>query len=309
VRFIITNTIFVLMNNMIHKDIKSYKFADSAGNNSMFALKRVEDIYRDNNGEPDSPHRHDYYTIILFERGEGIHYVDFTEYKINDKTLYFILPGQMHQVKLSAEPKGWVMIFTEEFLISNSISDKLINDIYLFNDYGESPPLHINNDQLLVYKNIISQIEMFSNSLETYTSEAMGSLVKLFLIQSNNHCSLQKQNNPQFLETTNHLLRSFKSLLNKHYATLHMVSDYADKLSVTADYLNKTVKSITGKSAKEHIQSKLIIEAKRSLLFSSLSNKELSFELGFDESAHFNNFFKKTTGFTPSEFRTSARQY
>ena len=214
----------------------------------------------------------------------------------------------MHQVKLTAQPKGWTMIFTEEFLVANAIPDKLVNDIYLFNDYGQSPPLSINDKQLPVYLNILSQIELFSTSLESYTLEAVGSLVKLFLIQSNNHCSLHKLNNPQFLETTNHLLRSFKQLLNKHYATLHMVSDYADKLSVTADYLNKTVKSITGKSAKDHIQSKLITEAKRSLLFSSLSNKELSYELGFDESAHFNNFFKKTTGLTPTEFRVSARQ-
>lgn len=294
--------------NMIHKDIKTYNFADSAGNDSMFALKRVEDAYINSNGEPDSPHRHDYYTIVFFEKGEGTHTIDFTEYTIEDNTIYFILPGQMHQVKLTTEPKGWTMIFTEEFLVANAIPDKLVNDIYLFNDYGQSPPLSINDKQLPVYLNILSQIELFSTSLESYTLEAVGSLVKLFLIQSNNHCSLHKLNNPQFLETTNHLLRSFKRLLNKHYATLHMVSDYADKLSVTADYLNKTVKSITGKSAKDHIQSKLITEAKRSLLFSSMSNKELSYELGFDESAHFNNFFKKTTGLTPTEFRVSARQ-
>jgi AraC-like DNA-binding protein len=79
-------------------------------------------------------------------------------------------------------------------------------------------------------------------------------------------------------------------------------------LNVTADYLNKTVKNITGKSAKEHIQTKIIIEAKRSLLFSEISSKELAYELGFEESAHFNNFFKKITGQTPSEFRVLARQ-
>ena len=262
---------------MAHNQIKTYTFADSGIDNGMFILKSMKDIYFSSNGESDSPHRHDYYAIIFIEQGEGIHYVDFKEYKIENNSIYFILPGQMHQVKLSAEPKGWVMTFTEEFLIANSIPDKLINDIYLFNDYGQSPPLSINDTQLPIYQNIVSQIELFSNSLESYTLEAVGSLVKLFLIQSNNHCSLQKINNPQFM------------------------------LAVTSDYLNKTVKSITGKSAKEHIQSKLITEAKRTLLFSSLSNKELSYELGFDESAHFNNFFKKTTGLTPTEFRISAR--
>jgi AraC-like DNA-binding protein/mannose-6-phosphate isomerase-like protein (cupin superfamily) len=290
------------------KDIRTYTFPEFEENNSSFSLRRLEDLYRIKHGESDIPHRHDYYTIIFFEKGAGTHIVDFTEYKIEDHSIYFIVPGQMHQVIPTSEPKGWTMKFTDEFLISNSISDKLINGIYLFNEFGQSPPLSINEMQMPVYLNIISQIEFFSNSLESYTQEAVGALMKLFFIQSNNHCSVHKSNNPQLQETTNQLLHSFKQLLNKHYASMHLVSDYADKLNVTADYLNKTVKNITGKSAKEHIQTKIIIEAKRSLLFSEISSKELAYELGFEESAHFNNFFKKITGQTPSEFRVLARQ-
>jgi len=294
--------------NLIHKDIKTYAFSEMSQNYSGFALKRMEDIYLNSNGAPDSPHRHDYYTIIFIEKGEGIHFVDFTEYKVEDRTIYFIQPGQMHQLILTAEPIGWVITFTEEFLIANSIPEKMINDIYLFNDYGQSPPLPINENDLPVYQNLIAQMAHFAQSLETYTLEAVGSLVKIFLIQSNNHCTLRKSNNPQLIETSNHILRTFKQSLNKKYAAAHMVSDYADELAVTSDYLNKTVKNLTGKSAKDHIQSKLITEAKRSLLFSNISNKELAYELGFEESAHFNNFFKKITGQTPSEFRVLTRQ-
>jgi len=231
------------------------------------------------------------------------------EYKIEDNQLYFVLPGQMHRLVFEEEPVGRIISFTEEFTISNAIPGYLINDIYLFDDYGQSPPLPISENSIVVYQNLFSQIDLFSTSLEKYTMEAVGALVKLLLIQCNNHCSLHKSDNPQFLETTNHILRNFKQLLNKHYAELHMVNDYADKLAVTPDYLNKTVKSITGKSAKEHIQSKLIVEAKRSLLFSGLSGKELAYALGFEESAHFNNFFKKNTGLTPTEFKTSAIQF
>lgn len=292
---------------MAHNQIKTYTFQDNGIENQNFVLKRAEDVYYNGNGESDSPHRHDYYAIILIEKGKGVHYVDFQKYDLEDSTVYFILPGQMHQLVPSEEPKGWVLAFTDDFLISNSISEKLINDIYLFNDYGQSPPLPLNQSQMQVYKSLIQQMELFSVSLTNYTDEALGSLVKLFLIQSNNHCSLIKENNPQLIETTNHLLRSFKQLLNSNYKSKHMVSDYADMLAVTADYLNKTVKNTTGKSAKEHIQSKLSIEAKRSLIFTNLSGKELAYELGFDESAHFNNFFKKTTGLTPTEFRSSVQ--
>ena len=294
--------------NQLPKDIRTYTFTENSTNYSGFALKRMEDVYRNAQGAPDSPHRHDYYTIIFIERGEGVHFVDFTEYKVEDRTIYFIQPGQMHQLVLACEPEGWVITFTEEFLIANSIPEKLINDIYLFNDYGQSPPLPINEKDLPVYKNLIAQMALFAESLETYTLEAVGALVKLFLIQSNNHCSLHKSNNPQLIETSNHILRTFKQSLNKKYAASHMVSEYADEMAVTSDYLNKTVKNLTGKSAKDHIQSKLITEAKRSLLFSNITNKELAYALGFDESAHFNNFFKKITGLTPSEFRITSRQ-
>jgi len=294
--------------NLLHKDIQTYAFAENSQNYSGFALKKLEDVYQNAFGKPDSPHRHDYYTIIFIEKGEGRHYIDFTEFKIEDRSIFFILPGQMHQIAFTSEPKGCVITFTEEFLIANSIPEKLINDIYLFNDYGQSPPLPVNENDMPVYQNLVVQMEHFAQSLETYTKEAVGSLVKIFLIQSNNHCSLRKSNNPQLIETSNHILRTFKQQLNKKYATAHMVSDYADDLAVTSDYLNKTVKNLTGKSAKDHIQSKLITEAKRSLLFSNVSNKELAYELGFDESAHFNNFFKKITGQTPSEFRVLARQ-
>ena len=292
---------------MAHNQIKTYSFADNGIDSQSFVLKRAEDVYFNGNGESDSPHRHDYYAIVLIEEGKGVHYVDFQKYELENNTVYFILPGQMHQLVPSELPKGWVLAFTDEFLITNSIPQKLINDIYLFNDYGQSPPLPLNQSQMLVYKSLIEQMEHFSASLKNYTNDALGSLMKLFLIQSNNHCSLVKENNPQFIETTNHLLRSFKQLLNAHYKAKHMVSDYADMLAVTPDYLNKTVKSSTGKSAKEHIQSKIATEAKRSLIFSNLSGKELAYDLGFEESAHFNNFFKKTTGLTPTQFRSSVR--
>jgi len=295
--------------NSNHKDIKTYSLTEDSRNYPGFELKSMEEIYRNAMGAADSPHRHDYYTIIFIERGEGVHLVDFTEYKIEDRTIYFIQPGQMHQLVLTSEPKGWVITFTEEFLIANSIPEKLINDIYLFNDYGQSPPLPVEEEELPVYQNLIDQMIHFSGSIETYTLEAVGSLVKIFLIQSNNHCSLRKSNNPQLIETSNHILRTFKQLLNKNYASAHMVSDYADDMAVTGDYLNKTVKNLTGKSAKDHIQSKLITEARRSLLFGNISNKELAYELGFEEPSHFNNFFKKCTGQTPSEFRISSRKY
>lgn len=290
---------------MLHQEVRTYTLNEKSHGSALYSLKQMEELYRLSIGQPAVPHRHDYYNIYFIEEGEGTHTIDFNEYAITPRQLYFLMPDQMHRLDLTSPTKGYIFSFTEAFVIANSIPDYLMNDIYLFNNYGQSPPLPINESSLPVYQSLFVQIQTFAASLEKYALEAIGALVKLLLIQCNNHCSLHKTDNPQFMETSNHLLRGFKQLLNKHYESSHKVNEYAERLSVTPDYLNKTIKSITGKSAKDHIQGKLITEAKRFLIFSNLSNKELAYTLGFEESAHFNNFFKKNTGLTPSEFKVS----
>ncbi len=291
---------------MLHQEIKTYTLAEKSAFSPDFSIKRMEDAYLLIGERKAVPHRHDYYSIYYILEGSGSHTIDFTTYTLESSQLYFLMPGQMHKMDFSTQPKGFIVSFSEQFLISNSIPDHLINDIYLFNEYGQSPPLPIHETSVGIYLSLFQQMESFSQTLEKYTHEAVGALVKLLLIQGNNHCSLKKVDLPQLLEVSNFLLRNFKQLLNKHYVEHHMVNDYASMLAVTPDYLNKIVKSTTGKSAKDHIQSKLITEAKRWLLFTNQSNKELAYSLGFEESAHFNNFFKKNTGMTPSTFKNSA---
>lgn len=290
-----------------HTEIRTYTFAESAGTGVDFALKDLENIYSEPYIESERPHRHDFYSILFIEEGTGIHYIDFKEYEVKDNMIFFVTPGQMHQLIFFRPPKGRAIVFNDEFMIKNAISDKLINDIYLFNKTGETPPLTPDEAGMIIFKDLIRQMDMFSEMQTIYKSEAIGSLVKLFMIQSNNNCTLTDDESSELLEGGKHLLRPFRELLEKHYQTKHMVSEYAYELTVTADYLNKVLKNITGISAKEHIQNKLITEAKRLLIFSNISNKELSYQLGFDEAAHFNNFFKKMTGLTPTAFRSSSK--
>jgi AraC family transcriptional regulator, transcriptional activator of pobA len=292
---------------MAHSDIRTYTFAEASDHPDGFLLKTLEDVYNGPTLESERPHRHDYYAIIFIEKGNGIHYVDFHEYPVNDGLVFFLMPGQMHQLLFFAQPKGHLIAFTEDFLVKNAISQRMIDDLYLFNEYGISPPLTLNESQLPAYQNVFDQMKYFSESVGRYNTEAIASLVQLFLVLSNNHCSIRKEDNTQLLESGNTLLRSFRNLLNKRFATEHQVSGYAVEMSVTADYLNKIVKNLTGVSAKEHIQNKLVLEAKRSLVFTEISNKELAYSLGFEEAAHFNNFFKKMTGMSPGEFRSGSR--
>lgn len=290
----------------MHNQIETYSI-DDKNSSREFILKDMRMIYDLTNGEPDKPHRHDYFTMMIVEEATGTHAIDFYEYEMFGHSLFFIYPGQVHQVILSTPPKGWVINFTRHFLIKNNIPDQMVNDVYLFNKYGEAPPLSINQQQWQQYIDLIRQIEQYSNLNLSYKDDALGAFLKLLLIQSNNHCSLHQETNPQNIETGNQLLRKYKHLIDKHYKEYHKVSDYAEMLAITSDYLNRSIKSITGKSAKEFITERIIVEAKRVLLFTEQTNKELAYDLGFEEQAHFSNFFKKLNGVSPNDFRNSAR--
>ena len=292
----------------MHGTISTYKLLNPSGNPVNFILKSAGKLYDQFNGQPDQPHRHDYYTILLLERAKGEHRIDFKTYLLTDYSLFFIYPGQVHQLIPSERPSGWIINFSDQFLMRNRIPDKMITDIYLFNKHGETPPLAVSAEDFQNYRNIITQIEQYRDLHLDYKDEALGALLKLILIHGNTNCTLNKIQNPQSIETGNQLVRQFKALIDEHFKEFHKVADYARMLSVTGNYLNKSVKILTGKSAKEYILNRILLEAKRSLLFSDQSNKELAFQLGFEEPAHFSNFFKRYCGLSPQDFKNTSRQ-
>ena len=113
----------------------------------------------------------------------------------------------------------------------------------------------------------------------------------------------------RFKTTESHLSRGqvlaqqFQQLVDKLYIDSKNVSDYAEQLNVTPNYLTTTVKQITGKTAKDIIQERLFLESKTILSFTDLDIAEIAYQLNFSEPTHFTRFFKKYSGTTPNKFR------
>lgn len=267
-----------------------------------FGISRMEEIYIKNNGIPEPAHRHSHYVIILVEKAKGKHIVDFVEYKFSDSQVFFLNPGQVHQVSESEQPKGYSIFFTAQFLANYDIPVNFIEDLNLFHDYGQSPPMALSPQQIESLVFYSEEMIKTSNSNLKFKEEFLASNLKLFLIQCNNHCSLPKENF-QKAEGGSVILKRFKELVEDNFMRWSQTSDYAMALNITPDHLNRSVKNLTGQTAKGYIQSRISIEAKRMLYFSQLSAKEIGFNLGFDEPANFSAFFKKNTGFSPSDFR------
>lgn len=282
--------------------VKTYQNANARNRDAHFGMSRTEDIYARRGGAPDDPHRHRFYTVLVLRNASGIHKIDFNSYELGEQQVFFVAPGQVHQIIENSPSKGYVMTFSVDFLIENSIPLSFISDLNLFQGYDQSPPLNLSETHFNLIHEFCEKMYALYQSDEPMKLMSIGAHMKLLLIQCSTFCDLDSSNLEREV-AANSLIRSFKQEVDQYHAKEHGTSFYADRLHITPDHLNRTFKSKTGRTAKDYIQSRIITEAKRLLYFTDLSNKEIGFQLGFSEPANFSAFFKKHTNLSPSTFR------
>lgn len=282
--------------------VKTYQKVNAENRNVNFAISKMEDIYVKRNGKPDEPHRHNFYTVLVVKSAKGEHKIDFNSYDLSNKQVFFVAPGQVHQVIENEKSIGFVMTFSNQFLVENSIPLSFIESLNLFQNYGQSPPLTPSEKQFEQIQNYANSIFELFQSDKNMRTLSIGSYLKLLLIECNNICSINPIESD--VDTTgDNLIRLFRKAVDKNYKSEHSTTYYANELSITPDHLNRTVKARIGKTAKDYIQSRIITEAKRLIFFTDLTNKEIAYELGFNEPANFSAFFKKHTDLSPSHFK------
>ena len=278
--------------------ITQYEFKRDEKASGSIKLDTMQSIYQASAGRIDAPHRHEYYTVLWVQRGSGKHLIDFNEYDLMSDQVYFVAPGQIHQVKTTGEPQGWVLTFHPDFLVEAGIDRGFMTKINLFRQYSDSPPIDLLDDRRLG-KIMDLLVDCFEDESD-YKDEALGATLQLFLIE----CLRQaRHREPLQDESKSCVLVDFKNAVEDNFSSLHKVSEYAERLFITPKHLNEVVKGSIGVTAKDYIIDRILTEAKRLLLHTNMTVKQIALELGFSEPLHFNSFFKKRTNMTPLEFR------
>ena len=105
------------------------------------------------------------------------------------------------------------------------------------------------------------------------------------------------------LKPSHQLFVQFRRMVDKEFMRLHTVQEYADGLNVAVRTLNKCVNECSQKSPLAFINDRIILESKRMVRYTSLMIKEIAYKLGYDDPSYFVKFFKRQTGYLPSDFR------
>jgi AraC-like DNA-binding protein len=270
-----------------------------------FAIRSTKDVLRMFGANSDKPHRHNYYTVLWSHNYSGKHIVDYHEFEMRPNDVFFVSPGQVHQVIHSKKPDGTVILFTCEFLEKNAISESFIENLNLFSEISITPPLTIDENSAEKMKSLITEMrKTFTNNL-AFKDELIGAYLKLFLIECNRFAHEPLSDHTQAIQSGKIILKKFKDLLDANYSKWRKVSEYASEMNLSSDYLNNVIKSTIGKTAKELIQQRINLEAKRLGLHTELTTKEIAYRIGFDDPSHFSKFFRNNEGVSFSEFRTA----
>ena len=241
-------------------------------------------------------HTDDYYFFGFIEEGRCRLNIDFKECTFEKGRLAIIRPGQVHRIidayNLSAN------FLTIDSVLVNKEEKRLLErygrqEIQL-SDISELKPL------LSILARRLSCTEEPSSKpiVQRLTTVIVGLVVENIVNATIVQSKLQGNIN-RYKE----IAWEFRDLLESNVRTNRAPSFYAERLNITVAYLNEAINAVLGTSVSRHIQDEIILQAKRKLVYTTASVKEIAHSLGFDYYSYFTRLFTKVAGVSPTLFR------
>lgn len=247
-----------------------------------------------------SPHKHDFYLIVLFTKGSGTHEIDFKTYSIKPGTVFMMTPGQMHNWNLSTDIDGYVFFHTKDFY-DRGYTIASILDYPFFNSIHNQPLITLKK------KSFEKLITLFKEIVEEYKNSNLLKFEKLHALITLVYIKLSRHYLPATkIENENYLLkiRKLEGFINIYFKSKKYPHEYASLMNLSEKHLNRISKECLNKTTSDLIAERIILEAKRLLIHSKFTVTEVASELGYDDNSYFSRFFKKKCGETPIQFLT-----
>jgi AraC family transcriptional regulator, transcriptional activator of pobA len=246
------------------------------------------------------PHRVSDYRLLYIKNGGGKARIGAEELELNDKTLLLVAAGIVTSAEFGKTITGFHLAFNLDFLWNPVFPSYHLLKLKLF-DATLVPYSHLDNGDAAQFERIF-EIIIEENNHHRKNKEELIALKVLQLIVLTDR--FLKSNDTWANSTISPLIQQYLTLAQEHFKEHHSVAYYAKQLHTHPNSLNAVTKRITGKSAKAVIDGILISEAKYMLYHTSVSIKEIAYDLGFTSPSHFIRFFKRIANESPAAYRS-----
>lgn len=287
---------------MNENTMKHIDFENRTNPKSFFDIVQLEELLdRKLDHDVCKNHMVKFYIIFFVVAGEGQHTIDFTTYTYQKGSVLLIRKDQVQRF-FKTNTKGYLLVFTEDFIVSHLNRLEASKSFQLFNDLLSFPKIVLNSDE--EYTSFITLIEQITQEYRLKDEYSIGItrsvlhiiITKLFRIKADNGLLQGKK---KYLEE----FLLFQTEVEKRCFESKKVKDYATEMGVSTKTLNTIVQAIVNKPAKTFIDEVAITQIKRLLIGTAQPIKEIAYSAGFDNPANFFKYFKKYVGTSPEAFR------
>lgn len=234
-------------------------------------------------------HQHDYYELIWFTEaadGDTVQ-IDFGNYPVSGDSFFFVSAGQLHRIDRTGK-RGLVIALSKDFFHSIVPVDVYPRSTFAINTIINQKKCDMCRTMV---KLIITEYEG-AHRYQLFEAYFKALFIHLGPVFSQSPCCGSKRKAADLLD-----------LVEELYVSHRDVQFYAQQLALSDKAANNISKKVLGRTIKEVLQDRLVLEVKREIATGKLSFKEIAAKLGFNEPSYFTRFFKTQTGFTPEEYK------
>lgn len=284
------------------------EYNDMLGVDTLHPLVSVIDLSK---AKPMRHMRHTFgfYTVFLKDEVNCELIYGRQKYDYKKGSVVSIAPGQVIGIEDTGEvfqPKGWALCFDSSLIRGSSLAKRMRE--YSYFSYNVNEALHLSQQEREIFIDCLDKLSMeLHHPSDRLSQRLIVTNIELLL----DYCLRFYERQFITREPVNSdLLSRFESLIEGYIRSPRLSAEgipsvkwCASELCFSPNYFGDLIKKETGKSAKDHIQSKIIELAKERLFLADKSISEIAYELGFQYPQHFTRLFKSATGMTPNQYR------
>ena len=241
-------------------------------------------------------HTDDYYFFGFIEDGQCRLNIDFEEYVFGKESLVIIRPGQVHRI-IDAYNLSANFLTIDSVLVDKEEKQTLER-------YGR-PKIQLSD--ISEQKSLLSLLDRKLSCMENPSAKAviqrLTTVIVGLVVEEIRDATIVQPELQGTMTRHKEIVWEFRDLLESNIRSNRSPSFYAGRLNITVAYLNEAINAVLGTSVSRHIQDEIILLAKRQLVYTTVSVKEIAQGLGFGDYSYFTRLFTKVAGVSPTLFR------